>query len=351
VRAVLQRPVVLLLDESTSALDVRVRDRLFELVRELSRSGGSVMFISHRMDEIEEIADRVTVLRSGHSVSTLDRPEVSPRRLLSLMSGSDVMPEVAKAVPSGQPRESAVVLSARALIVREGAGPIDVDIAAGEIIGLGGLEGHGQHEFIECLAGLVPPVAGSIVRHSNGRSSELHAGGEAERSDIAYVPRDRKREGIFAPLSALDNFAVPSLEDDARAGVIRSTRLTARFRRFANQFAVVVRPSTRITALSGGNQQKLLMARWLATSPRILLLNDPTRGVDHATKQDIYQRLREIAQDGIAVVMISTEVDELVGLMDRVLIFRNGWVFETFEHGEADRHRIVASYFGQPRAA
>ena len=165
---------------------------------------------------------------------------------------------------------------------------------------------------------------------------------------VAYVPRDRKAEGTFAPLSVLDNFVMPSISRHSRWGLLSIRGMIRRYQTFVEAFAIKApRPSLRITSLSGGNQQKILIARWLATEPRLLLFNDPTRGVDHATKQDIYARLHEIAARGIAIVMLSTEVDELLTHMDRVMVFREGTLFTEFGRDDLDRQRLIASFFGR----
>jgi len=348
VRALVQKPRVLLLDEATSALDLRVRDRLFEIIRELRFAGVATAFISHRMDEVETIADRVTVLRSGATVSTLERREATPSALFRLMSSADASSVTGRTVSRAYRAGTSIAIAADGVVLREGAEPFDAKVHAGEIVGLGGLEGHGQEVFLQTLAGVRKPFAGSIAGLQGAVKRAIASGVDATAMGVAYVPRDRKAEGIFAPLSVLDNFVMPSMSRDSRWGLLSIKGMLRRYQRFAKAFAIKVpRPSLRITSLSGGNQQKVLIARWLATEPRVLLLNDPTRGVDHATKQDIYARLSEIAADGIAIVMLSTEVDELLTHMDRVMVFREGTLSTEFERGDLDRQRLIASFFGR----
>lgn len=348
VRALLQEPRALLLDESTSALDVNVRDRLFSVVRELISTGTAVAFVSHRMDEVEQIADRITVLRSGANVATLERSQATPATLFRLMSGEESSGDQRHSDSHRGKRDDAVAVSVSNVVLREGARPVSAELHRGEIVGVAGLEGHGQEAFLQVLAGLRKPEAGTVSRIIDGILKPVTGAQDAELLGVAYVPRERKTEGIFAPLSVVDNFAMPSLHVDSRQGLLSLARMLTRFGQFAKIFGIKAsRPAaSRITSLSGGNQQKVVMARWLATAPQVLVLNDPTRGVDHATKQDIYDRLSEIAAKGISVVMLSTEVDELLALMDRVLVFREGSLFAEFERRQLERQRLVASYFG-----
>jgi len=348
VRALMQAPRVLLLDEATSALDFRVRDRLFEIIRELRTAGVATAFISHRMDEVETIADRVTVLRSGSTVSTLDRSAATPATLFRLMSGAETPSAAGRTIARTHEADPSFAIAVDGVVLREGAEPFDAKVHAGEVVGLGGLEGHGQEVFLQTLAGLRRPFAGSVSAIQEGATRAIANGNDAAAMGVAYVPRDRKAEGIFAPLSVLDNFVMPSISRDSRWGLLSIRGMIRRYQTFAATFAIkAARPSVRITSLSGGNQQKVIIARWLATEPRVLLLNDPTRGVDHATKQDIYARLHEIAARGITIVMLSTEVDELLTHMDRVMVFREGTLFTVFGRDDLNQQRLIASFFGR----
>jgi ABC-type sugar transport system ATPase subunit/ribose/xylose/arabinose/galactoside ABC-type transport system permease subunit len=312
-RALLRSPKVLILDEATSALDVATRDRLFTVVRHLVAEGSAVLFISHRMDEVAEIADRVTVLRSGESVATLDRDQATFGRLVELMTGGEhlVQSEARRETQAGD-----VVLTVDGLTLR-----------AGEIVGLAGLEGQGQDEYLKSL-----------------RSASGPADGGAR---IAYVARDRREESIFPPLSITENFAAATMGKDTRGGLISASAASARLGSYVSQLKIRLgRDSDAITTLSGGNQQKVVIARALASQPRVLLLNDPTRGVDIGAKRDIYALLRELAASGMAIVMLSTEVDEHLELMDRVLVFRDGAPAAELDRSGLSRAAIVGAFFG-----
>jgi ABC-type sugar transport system ATPase subunit len=344
-RAIVQEPKVLILDESTSALDVSTRDRLFAEVRRLCAAGTAVVFISHRMDELQEIADRSTVLRNGEVVGSLDRTESTPGRLLQLMSARE---EVEARERRARTTTDRVVLRLDGVVLRGASDPISIDVRAGEIVGVAGLEGHGQERFVRTVGGLDQPDRGQVLRIDDGGTAAIRSQQEAARHGVAYVPRDRKTEGIFEPLSILDNFALPTIGRDARAGLISERHRRGRFRQYVDLLKIRYGSAgNRITTLSGGNQQKVVIARWLATEPDIVVLNDPTRGVDAGTKSDIYALLDDLTTRGAAVVMLSTEVEEHVTLMDRVLVFHEGRVFTELEGERLTREALVAGFFGR----
>jgi ABC-type sugar transport system ATPase subunit/ribose/xylose/arabinose/galactoside ABC-type transport system permease subunit len=309
-RSLLRDPRVLILDEATSALDVATRDRLFAACRGLTARGGAVLFISHRMDEVEQIADRVTVLRSGESVGTLEKEQADIATLVHLMTGGETLVQTETAQ---RPGPGAIVLAGKGL-----------DLRAGEIVGLAGLEGQGQDEYLRALSGL----ADSGTR-------------------VAYVARDRREESIFPPLSIRENFTASTLRQDTRAGLISTARARERFNGYRDRLKIRLgKDSDPITTLSGGNQQKVVIARALAGDPQVLLLNDPTRGIDIGAKHDVYALLRDLAASGIAIVMLSTEVDEHLELMDRVLVFREGAPAAEIDRENLTRAALVTAFFG-----
>src|SRR4051812_38319049 len=309
-RALVREPPALIPDEAPSALDIETRNRLFALLRERTAAGASVIFISHRMDEIADIGDRCTVMRSGDTVATLQRHEATAAELVRLMTGADHL--AADAAERAHTPPGAVVLEIDGFTLR-----------AGELVGLAGLKGHGQDGFLRALA--------------------ASAGERA-----AYVPRERRAESLFESKSIRENFGIVTLGRDARRGLVAPARTRARLSEYVDRLRIKLgNPEDAITTLSGGNQQKIVMARWLATEPQVLLLNDPTRGVDINAKRDLYGLLLDLAADSMAIVMLSTEVDEHVELMDRVVVFREGQVAAELPRDALTRQALVAAFFGE----
>jgi ABC-type sugar transport system ATPase subunit len=348
VRALLRKPRILILDEATSALDVATRDRLFTLIARLAGDGVGVIFITHRMDEIEEIGDRITVMRSGQTVANLMRAAWTPRELVRLMTGSDELVTAGRpAARAPESRRSAPVLSVHGLRLRPGARPIDLEVHAGELIGLAGLEGHGQNEFLEALWGQ-NVFAGQVVRHFPNRDVIVRSPVHAADCDIAYVPRERGLDSLFSWMTIRENFALPTLRQDSHLGWLSLRSSRRRFASYVDRLKIVLgSPEDRITTLSGGNQQRVIIARWLAYGPRVLLLNDPTRGIDINAKHDLYALFGALASEELAVVMLSTELDEHVELMDRVLVFREHELFRELDRSELSRGALVSAFFGE----
>jgi ABC-type sugar transport system ATPase subunit len=348
VRALLRQPKILILDEATSALDVATRDRLFAIINRLSGQGVGVIFITHRMDEVAEIGDRITVMRSGETVATLERGKWTIGELVRLMTGSDRLAEQGrKEAESLSTRRGEVVLSTRGLQLRPHSRPVDLEVHAGELIGIAGLEGHGQSEFLEALWG-AGAAAGEVLRHTGGQEVSILSPKHAAQHDIAYVPRERRLDSLFAWMSIRENFALPTLSQDVRMGLLSKASTRKRLDAYISRLGIVLGdPEDAITTLSGGNQQKVVIARWLASGPEVLLLNDPTRGIDIGAKNDLYSLLGALASLGLAVVMLSTEVDEHVELMDRVLVFREHELFRELDRGELSREALVSAFFGE----
>ncbi len=224
--------------------------------------------------------------------------------------------------------------------------PFDVDIRAGELVGVAGLEGHGQDEFLHALRGAGTAVTGEIVRHDDG-DIVIRSTKQAADHGIAFVPRER-RQALFAWMSIRENFGMPTLARDSTAGLLRPYLTRRRLAEYITELGIVLgRPDDAITTLSGGNQQKVVIARWLAAGPSVLLLNDPTRGVDVGAKRDLYGLLTHLADEGVAVVMLSSELDEHVELMDRVLVFREHELFREIQRTSLSRQALLSGFFGE----
>jgi len=322
------------------------------MVGALSRKGVGVIFITHRMDEIEQIGDRITVMRSGVTVAELHRGGWTHSQLVHHMTGADALgsEEQERLAPVAK-RRGDIVLSVRGLRLRPDGEQIDLEVRAGELIGLAGLEGHGGNTFLEALRGGVV-TEGEVVRHAEGGEAVIGSPADAADHDIAYVPRERRLDSVFSWMSIRENFALPTLSRDARFGLVRTRSSRRRLAAYVDRLGVVLGSAEQpITTLSGGNQQKVIVARWLAYGPRVLLLNDPTRGIDIGAKNDLYALFGALAAEGLAVVMLSTELDEHVELMDRVLVFREHELFREFQRSQVTRERLVAAFFGEQSEA
>jgi ABC-type sugar transport system ATPase subunit len=345
-RSLLRDPRVLILDEATSALDYESCQKLFGVVRNLRDKGVGIILITHRMDEIEAIGDRVTVLRSGVSVGTIEGGWTTAE-LVRMMTGDDHLVPDAVAEERNVDPDAEVLLSAVGVKLAPGKKAIDFGVRAGELVGLAGLEGNGQEAFLKALAGLVA-VEGTVVRRDGDIETVIDRAQTAYSARVVYVPRERRAQALFEWMSIQDNFAVPTIGKDAVAGWLSSGRTANRFSEFVDRLRITLgRPTDAITTLSGGNQQKVVIARWLAAHPRVLLLNDPTRGIDINAKRDLYRLLRELTANGLAVVMLSTEVDEHLELMDRVLVFREDECVRELHRQDLSRAGLVAGFFGK----
>lgn len=237
------------------------------------------------------------------------------------------------------------ILSAQAIQLRPAAAAFDFTIAPGEIVGLAGLDGHGQERFLEVLAGVARPASGTV---SSGSGRPVGSLREAIRNGVVYLPRDRRATGLFSSMSIIDNFAIATVGRDAKLGLIDARQRRRRYEAYKKQLSIVAeRPSNAITTLSGGNQQKVLLARALAHEPRVLLLNDPTRGVDIATRRVLYDVFRDLAAKGMALVVLSSEIEEVLGLCGRIHVFRDFTVSERLTGDAMTTDTIITAMFGR----
>jgi len=352
-RALLWQPKVLILDESSAALDLDSTERLFTKMRELRDQGSAVLIITHRIAELIRISDRATVLRDGRDVGILGAGEITEKNLLALMTGRSEPPHVPDAV-AREVRRQDVILKTTKLRLWPSAEPVDFALHKGEIVGIVGLDGQGQSDFVTALAGVSRAVENlPRVRDAANGFTEISGLTDATVNGVSYVSGDRKREGIFANLSIFENLLMPLLRRTALAGklaVIDWASLTAAFDWEAERLSVrMAERSNSITSLSGGNQQKVLIGRAFALNPSILILNDPARGVDVGAKADLYKHLIAFAERGKSVVYLSSEIEEFVGFATRVIVFRNGSIFDEFSGDAIEPAGILEAMFGQER--
>lgn len=350
-RALLRDPIVLILDESSAALDLDATERLFEKMRQFRDAGAAVFIVTHRIAELVRISDRATVLRDGCDVGVLEKGEITENNLLGLMTGeAPVTSSADKAGP--EPTSDTVVLKTDQLRVWASGNGINFTLREGEIVGVAGLDGQGQDEFVRVLSGIAPSVEGvTTVRSKSGEMYPIRGQSDAMAAGVSYVSGDRKLEGILPNLSIYENLLIPQYRRHRIGGVlalIQWDALSGAFDREVERLSIKLgNQSDLITSLSGGNQQKVMIGRSFAINSRILILNDPARGIDIGSKEEIYRQLREYASHGNSVIYLSSEIEEFIGLCSRVLVFRHGSMFAQFSGLEIDTHRILEAMFGQ----
>jgi ribose transport system ATP-binding protein len=320
-RALFYKSRILVMDEPTTALSDRETDRLFDIVRQLRSEGLAIIYISHRMAEIYELSDRLSVFRDGEFVGELTRLDFSADRIIEMMVGrklEDLYPE--KIAGHGD-----VVLQVKNMSDKEHVKNASLELRAGEVLGLSGLVGAGRTELARLIFGADPKESGEV--YLNGKLVDIKHPIDAVKLGIGYVPEDRKLAGVFLQMSCRDNIAMNILDRNAKGGIIDFGYVNERAR--AQAKALSLRAASlwvRAGGLSGGNQQKLLLARWLEINPKVLILDEPTRGVDIGAKAEIYAVIQQLASKGMAVVFISSELPEILGVCKRVIVMREGVV-------------------------
>ena len=323
-KALARRPRILILDEATSALTAADVTKVYAVLKRLRAEGLALLYISHRMHEIAELADECTVFCNGRSVANYAAGTKTDHEVVELMIGREYS-GVFPAKPARVASDTAPRLEVRHLRWTDRLDDISLQLHAGEVIGLGGLDGQGQRELLLALFGVLRGTTGEVL--IDGRAVDITGPSVAKRAEIgmALIPEDRKTEGLMLAMSVRDNLSFAALGRLSRWGIVDATAEREAVDRIVRLLAVRT-DGTDLAAgsLSGGNQQKLVIGKWLMMAPRIILLNDPTRGIDVGTKQEIYQLLRRLAEAGSAILFYSTDYDELVGCCDRVLVMYDG---------------------------
>jgi ribose transport system ATP-binding protein len=354
-KALARAPQVLILDEATSALGAAEVERLLALLARLRSEGLSIVYISHRLHEIRQLADDCTVLRNGRDVGSFESKTRDDRQIVALMLGRELEAELTFAPPANgdAPQVAsdarAPVLEVRGLCWRRRLVDIHLQLRRGEIVGLGGLEGHGQRELLLALFGVLRGVAGDLLL--DGKPRRLASPRAAKRPDvgIALVPEDRKTDGLMLGMSVRDNLTLAALERLTRATLISAEAEATATREMLARLSVVAPDiDAPVSTLSGGNQQKVVIGKWLLNEPRILLLSDPTRGIDVGTKREIYRLLRRLASDGAAIVLYSTDHLELVGCCDRVLVMYEGRAVRWLAGAQLNERELLTSALNLP---
>ncbi|WP_292218380.1 sugar ABC transporter ATP-binding protein [Mesorhizobium sp.] len=342
-KALARKPRILILDEATSALTAADVAKIFGVLKRLRSEGLALLYISHRMNEIAELADQCTVFRNGRNVASYAAGTKSDNEVVELMIGREYS-HIFPPKPVRAPATAAPVLEARKLSWTDRLDNISLSVGAGEVVGLGGLDGQGQRELLLAFFGVLRGLSGQILIDGRPATIASPAAARDDRIGMALIPEDRKTEGLMLPMTVRENLSFAALDRLSRAGIIDR----AAEQRLIDDMVGLLAIKTAgldipVGALSGGNQQKVVIAKWLMRQPRIILLNDPTRGIDVGTKQELYQLMRKLADQGAAILFYSTDYDELIGCCDRVLVLYDGAVKRELVGAEITERALIAS--------
>ncbi len=335
---------VLIMDEPTASLSDREVERLFEVIGRLRSEGAGIIYISHRLEEVLALADRVTVLRDGQTVGTEKRDGLTAAALIGMMIGrelSAIFPKTQTTAREDIALELRHVSSAAA-----GVRDVSLQLRSGEILGLAGLVGSGRTELAGTIFGLTPADSGELV--VRGTPASITSPSDAIRQGIGYVPEDRRRHGVVPEMAVAENVSLASLDQVAPRGLIDRASERAQAQTYVGQLQIKTGSVTQaVSSLSGGNQQKVALAKWLATRPSILILDEPTQGVDVGAKAEIHALMQQLASQGLAILMISSELPEILGMSDRVAVMRNGSIAGVLARADATQERVMAMALGQ----
>jgi rhamnose transport system ATP-binding protein len=333
---------VLILDEPTASLTERETGRLFEIVRRLRSQGAGIVYISHRLEELSRIADRITVLRDGETIETRPAAGADSRTLIRLMAGRDLSAVFPKqSVPIGNPVLTVTSLTSAAARIRN----VSFQVKAGEILGVAGLVGAGRTQLAETLFGLTPADSGTI--EIDGHPAAISQPADAIAAGLAYVPEDRRKHGVVGELPVRANTTLAILDRISKATLLE----TAAERTLATEWVARLGIKTDgidapVSSLSGGNQQKVSIARWLSTQPKVLILDEPTQGIDVGAKAECHRIMGDLAAKGLAIVMISSELAEIMGMSDRIAVMRDGEIAGIVDRADATPENILALALG-----
>jgi rhamnose transport system ATP-binding protein len=335
-RALSVHAKILIMDEPTSSLTLAEVDDLFRIVRQLREAGTAIVFISHRLEDLFQLADRVTVLRDATYVDTRPMAGVNTELLIQLMVGrtlSDLFPKIE--VEAGQ-----VALKVKDLSLTGVFNHVSFELRKGEILGMAGLVGAGRTDVASCIFGISPASGGKI--EIDGQAVRITSPRQAMDLGLAYVPEDRQHHGLVLPMSIAHNITLPRLNEFASTGWIKNGPENQAAQDSAVQMEVKASSIwQKGKELSGGNQQKVVLAKWLATNPRILILDEPTRGIDVGTKAAVHGLMSQLASQGLAILMISSELPEILGMSDRILVMREGRITAELSRAEATQENIM----------
>ena len=338
---------VLIMDEPTSSLSQKETATLFEVVRDLQRQGISVIYISHRLGEVTELADRVTVLRDGENAGDLAHEEINHDAMVKLMVGRDLSQFYERNVH--KPGDMVLELDNLRTQAHPHCG-ISFQVHAGEIVGLAGLVGAGRTELLQTLFGVTPAVGGTM--RVNGKLLSPKSPLDAIRAEIALAPEDRKQQGLILQMAVRENASLASLRRDQHNGILNRDAEKTVAKEAVEQLDVKTPSLEQVTQyLSGGNQQKIVLGKWLSLKPRLLLLDEPTRGIDVGAKREIYRLMEQLASEDVAILFASSEMEEVLGMADRALVLHEGQLTGELSRDQLSEEAIMQLATGIPLAA
>src|SRR3984957_9571086 len=354
-KALVRQPRLMIMDEATSALTAKDVEQLYKVIRQLRDRGLAILYISHRMHEIAALADICSVFRNGRHIDTFPMSTRTAAQIVPLMIGRDVnraypakpiSNQIEGSIPERMEVEPRwpVALEVINLNWEHVLNGISLAVAKGEIVGLGGLDGQGQSELLLALFGVLRGVDGEVL--INGTQSSIDHPGQAKASKVrmALIPEDRKTQGLLLAMSIRDNLVLAAASDLSNHGGIDSAKERTAIDLAVEKLQIKLNDlGAPVRTLSGGNQQKVVIGKWLMKEPRILLLNDPTRGIDVGTKQEMYRLMRELAAGGIAILFYSTDYEELIGMCDRVVVCYRGKLIRELEGAELTAHNLITA--------
>ena len=328
---------ILIMDEPTSSLTLTETERLLEVIKDLRSQGVSVIYISHRLGEIQQIADRVVVLRDGKNAGTLERDAIDHDSIVKLMVGRD-LERFSKPSASDLKEPFAVISDLRTR--RYPASPVSFDVRKGEILGFAGLVGAGRSETAQAIFGVDPSLSAKISL--DGQRVDIHSARDAIKNGIYLVPEDRRIAGLIVDIPIRENITLPALARYSSRGLVSKSRESKRAAEMCEKLNVKA-PSleTKAANLSGGNQQKVVLAKWLSLNPRLLIFDEPTRGIDVGAKAEIYQLMRDLAASGVAIMMISSDMEEVLSESDRIAVMHEGRITGIVDRSDASEETIM----------
>ena len=340
-------PELIILDEPTSALAKKEVVQLYQIIHNLLDNGKTIIFISHRLEELFELGDRITVFKDGHYVGTRDMKEMNEDELIKMMVGrslTNIFPP-----PVCEPDYSKVVFEAKNLTDNDGKlKDVSFQVFKGEVLGIAGLQGHGQTELLNAISGLYPLTKGEII--VNGKTEKIKSASQAIQCGVALVPADRKRQGLMLELSNRHNLAVSSMKKRMNGPFIDQKAETSFAEDMVKRLSIKLGGlELPVSSLSGGNQQKIVLGKELATEPRVILFDEPTRGIDVEAKREFYQIMHELAAQGVAVIMNSSDMMEVIGMSSRVIVMYEGRISGTLQKEELSEELIMQFGMGMKK--